>query len=190
MLRGCDLEISSGQLVGLVGENGSGKSTLVRCLLGFIEPDAGNISIHGSVGYCPQDEIMNRDFRVREHLDFIRSIYEKHCPIDIEYLAQLVDRFRLSNYEDELIGTLSGGTRQKLQFISSILHQPSLLLMDEPYQGFDWEMYLAFWDIIEELSENGTAILLITHFVYDHERFDTILELRGGRLYETHSNLL
>ena len=79
-------------------------------------------------------------------------------------------------------GTLSGGTRQKLSLTLALLHEPAVLLLDEPYQGFDWETYLAFWDLAGELRAAGTATLVITHLVFEQERFDRVWHLAGGRI--------
>jgi ABC-type multidrug transport system ATPase subunit len=183
VLRDCSLSIGSGELVGLVGENGSGKSTLVRCLLGFTRPSAGTVEIGGRIGYCPQESYLNRSFTVREHLGLVKRVYGRHGEIDPDYLESLLERTRLREYETRLIRDLSEGTRQKLQFVTAIMHRPNLVLMDEPYSGFDWNMYLAFWEVVEELCGDGTAVLLVTHFVYDRQRFDRIHELIEGRLH-------
>lgn len=186
VLKDCNITVRSGELAGLVGENGSGKTTLIRCLLGYAPPDSGSITLKGSIGYCPQEEVMNRVFTVREHLGLIWNIYAQHCNLNEDFLNHLIEVFRLKDYLDQIIGKLSGGTRQKIQFLGSILHQPSLLLLDEPYGGFDWEMYLAFWNIVDDLRNGGTGILIITHFLYDQQRFDQIYHLKNGMLYEDH----
>jgi len=184
VLQNCNLVLHKGELLGLVGENGSGKSTFVKCLLGYLKPDSGSIILHGSVGYCPQEEIINRTYTVAEHFAFIGDIYAQHCSVDANYVNHLISEFRLKDYMNELIATLSGGTRQKIQFITSIMHQPRILLLDEPYGGFDWEMYLTFWKIIEEMCQLGTGVVLITHFVYDNKRFNKIYKLKNGVLNE------
>jgi ABC-2 type transport system ATP-binding protein len=184
VLENCSMIINKRELIGLVGENGSGKTTFIRCLLGYIQPDSGFINIEGSIGYCPQENIMNQVYTVSEHLSFIRDIYGQHCSMDDDYIEHLIEVFNLRKYLNHLIGNLSGGTRQKVQFITSILHKPSILLLDEPYEGFDWAMYLAFWKIVDDLCSHGTAILLITHFVYDHERFNRLYNLENGVLHE------
>jgi len=184
VLDNCFIEIAGGELVGLIGENGSGKSTFVRCLLGYTKPSAGTVTISGSVGYCPQDNILNQSYTLLEHLALASDIYGRRMPVDMDYVDRLIDRFRLGDFKDRTIGKLSSGTRQKVQFITSILHRPGLLIMDEPYDGFDWEMYLTFWDVIAELKEIGTGILLISHLVYDRENFDRILTLDRGKVRE------
>lgn len=183
VLSNCNLELKPGELVGLIGENGSGKSTLVQCLLGYTAPDKGTVRFRGKVGYCPQEMILNRAFTLQEHLTFSMSVYEQHAHADPGFASSLLEEFRLTDYTGELIKNLSGGTRQKLQFITSILHRPSLLIMDEPYDGFDWDMYLTFWDVIEKLRQAGTGILLISHLLYDRDKFDRILALKEGGLH-------
>lgn len=183
VLEDCNFELYAGELVGLIGENGSGKSTLVQSLLGYTAPDNGTIHLETKVGYCPQQMILNQAFTLEEHLIFTRSVYEQHNHTDPEFIDNLLHQFRLFEYAEEKIGNLSGGTRQKLQFITSILHRPSLLIMDEPYDGFDWEMYLTFWEVIDSLRNAGTGILLISHLLYDRDKFDKILALKDGVLH-------
>lgn len=184
VLTGCNFTLQKGELVGLVGENGSGKSTLVRCLLGYTTPDSGDIEMHVRPGYCPQNEIMNSVYTLDEHLLLMQDIYKQRFDLDSAYIQHLIRTFNLEEYLNQQIGNLSGGTRRKVQFITSILHQPSLLLLDEPYGGFDWEMYLVFWDVLDELCKAGTGVLLITHFVYDNDRFNRIYHLKNGQLSE------
>ena len=182
VLAGCTLEVRRGEIVGLVGENGSGKSTLVRCLLGLTPPTAGTIDLQARVGYCPQEPYLNDSWRVSEHLAFAESIYARHGPVRHDQTERLMRRLRLDDYRQHVIRDLSGGTRQKVKFMTSILHEPDLLLMDEPYGGFDWAMYLVFWEIIEEFRAEGAGVLLISHFLYDRERLDRVFELKGGTL--------
>lgn len=89
-----------------------------------------------------------------------------------------------TRFRSEPVGTLSGGTRQKLSLTLALLHDPVVLLLDEPYQGFDWETYLAFWDLADELREAGTATVVITHLVFEDKRFDRICHLRDGQITE------
>jgi ABC-type multidrug transport system ATPase subunit len=79
------------------------------------------------------------------------------------------------------VGQLSGGTRQKLNLALAVMHDPDLLLLDEPYQGFDWETYLRFWDLVDETRDRGRAVLVITHLVFDEERFDAIYKIEDGQ---------
>jgi ABC-2 type transport system ATP-binding protein len=185
VLRGCSFELREAEFAGLVGENGSGKSTLVRCILGFTGAKAGTLCLKGPLGYCPQNNFLNRHFRVSEHFKMIDAIYSKSNSIDRVFVESAIDRLKLRPFLRTRISDLSSGTYQKVKFLTSIYHLPKLIILDEPYDGFDWQMYLAFWDIIADLKSLGAAILMISHLIYDRERFDRIYELREGRLEQT-----
>lgn len=182
VLKGCTLQIRTGELVGLVGENGSGKSTLVRCLLGFTKPSAGKIQINGTFGYCPQDDSLNQRYTVAEHFRLVEAIYRRHSPIDKNFVKQLIERLKLQPFLNVLIKNISSGTYQKVKLVTSLYFRPQLLLLDEPYDGFDWQMYQVFWEIISELKSQKSGILMICHLIYDFERFDRIYELVGGKI--------
>lgn len=185
VLKGCSLELRGADFVGLVGENGSGKSTFVRCVMGFTSPNSGAVKINGSVGYCPQDNVLNRRFRVSEHFELIEAIYGGHNSVDRDFIHINIDRLKLRPYLNSSINNLSSGTYQKVKFLTSIFHSPKLVILDEPYDGFDWRMYLIFWEIIKDLKSRGSAILMISHLIYDREKFDQIYELREGRIEKT-----
>jgi len=180
VLNGCRLDISTGELVGLVGENGSGKSTLVRCLLGFTPPSRGTIWVDPSVGYCPQENYLNNRLSLEEHLALMGDIYGLTHKVDGSFLRELIGRLHLEPYLRMRIGHLSSGTYQKAKFLSSVAHRPAMILLDEPCDGFDWAMYEAFWEIMTAMKSAGSAVLMISHLLYDRERFDRIYELREG----------
>jgi ABC-2 type transport system ATP-binding protein len=90
--------------------------------------------------------------------------------------------YMIAQHRREPAGTLSGGTRQKLNLTLALLHDPDVLLLDEPYQGFDWETYLRFWDLVADLRAHRKAIVIITHLVFDQDHFDLLADLSGGRL--------
>ncbi|MBT3274599.1 MAG: ABC transporter ATP-binding protein [Spirochaetales bacterium] len=184
VLSDCSFLVGKGELVGLVGENGSGKSTLVKCLLKFTRPSKGILSMTESVGYCPQDDYLNGQLTVHEHFALLRSVYSMRYSIDITYVDSLFDRLNIGPFLRTIIGNVSSGTYQKVKLITALLHKPQLLLLDEPYDGFDWQMYLRFWDIIGELKESNAGILMVSHLVYDFERFDRVYELSGGTLHD------
>lgn len=185
VLRGCSLNLRENEFAGLVGENGSGKSTFIRCLLGFTRPDSGIVTLKGPVGYCPQQNFLNRRYRVSEHLRLVEAIYRKHNSVDHRFVETSIDRLKLRPYLRTNVGDLSSGTYQKVKFLTSIYHSPKLIILDEPYDGFDWQMYQVFWGIIEDLKSNGAAILMISHLIYDRERFDRIIEIKEGYLEKT-----
>jgi ABC-2 type transport system ATP-binding protein len=179
VLAGLDLEIAAGEMAAVVGENGSGKSTLLRILAGDLRPDAGTITIRGRLGYCPQVAVLDEALTVDQHLRYFQVAYGIASQ---RRAGQLIDRLGFAGYRGQPVGVLSGGTRQKLSLTLALMHDPAVLLLDEPYQGFDWETYLAFWDLTDELRTAGTALVVISHLVFEHERFDRICHLRDGRI--------
>jgi ABC-2 type transport system ATP-binding protein len=182
VLRDCSLAVGAGELVGLVGENGSGKSTLMRCLLGFTRPDRGSVYVQRPVGYCPQDDVLNATYTVAEHFDFMTDVYRRRCRVDDRHVASLLETLRLERYAGTRIGHLSSGTYQKVKFATSILHRPGMLMLDEPYEGFDWQMYKMLWEILSDLKADGAGILMISHLIFDKHYFDRVYAINEGRL--------
>jgi ABC-2 type transport system ATP-binding protein len=183
VLDGCDLSVSPGQIVGLTGENGSGKSTLVKCLLGFLRPTAGRVGCDPRAGYCPQENYLHRSYTVAEHLELVGSLRRGGEPVDPDYLRRCLATLKLERYLAYPIRKLSGGTYQKVKLLTAIAHRPPLLVLDEPTDGFDWTMYLVFWDLMAELVGRGSGVLMISHLLHDRQRFDRIYDLREGKLH-------
>lgn len=179
VLRGVDLAVSAGQLAAVVGENGAGKSTLLRILAGTLAADGGQVRLAGTLGYCPQEPVLNDNLTVAQHLRYFAAA---HGLATLDLADELLDSLGCQRYRDQVAGTLSGGTRQKLNLTLALLHDPDVLLLDEPYQGFDWETYLRFWDLATQLRDRGKAIVIITHLVFEEERFDVLEDLKEGRL--------
>ena len=181
VLRGIDINIEAGKLIGIVGENGAGKSTLLKILAGELKASEGNVVVNGTIGYCPQQPVVNESLTVAEHLHYFKEAYR--LP-DVHYAEHLVDELRYGKFMREKAGNLSGGTRQKLNLTLALMHQPAVLLLDEPYQGFDWETYLRFWDVVEELKQGGKTVLVISHLIFERKKFDHILQLKDGYIEE------
>ena len=181
VLRDVNLAVEPGALVGVVGENGAGKSTLLRILAGELRPNGGAIQRAGSLGYCPQDVILNDTLTVNQHLAYFAAAYDLR---DLSYAQTLISRLGYEQYRASPVGVLSGGTRQKVNLTLALMHQPDVLLLDEPYQGFDWETYLRFWELAEELRRQGRAVLVISHLLFDQQRFDALYRLENGHLAE------
>lgn len=179
VLRGVDLTVAPGRLVAVVGENGAGKSTLLKSLAGVLAADRGEVVLHGTLGHCPQEPVLNGSLTVEQHLRYFAAA--QRLP-GLERGHELVRRLGYERYLGTVTGELSGGTRQKLNLTLALLHDPDVLLLDEPYQGFDWETYLRFWELAEELRARGKAVVVITHLVFEQERFDLLADLVDGRL--------
>ncbi|MFC4852743.1 ABC transporter ATP-binding protein [Actinophytocola glycyrrhizae] len=182
VLSGIEFELQPGELFGIIGENGAGKSTLLRILAGELPADRGDIIYAGTLGYCPQNIVLNDDLTVEQHLRFFQRAYR--LP-GLLHAHELVERLGFDQHRGTRAGLLSGGTRQKLNLTIALMHDPDIVLMDEPYQGFDWDNYLNFWDIAGELRDRGRTVLIISHIAHDIERFDRLRRLRDGQLDES-----
>lgn len=179
VLAGVDFNVMAGELVGIIGENGAGKSTLLRILAGELRPDRGGVTHRGALGYCPQRIVLNSELTVHQHLRFFQRAYQVRS---LERANDLIDQLGYAEYRRTRAGELSGGTKQKLNLTLALMHDPRLVLMDEPYQGFDWQNYLNFWSITETLRNRGCSVLVISHIAHDTERFDTLYNLRAGSI--------
>lgn len=186
VLKEVTFELRRGEIIGIVGENGTGKSTLLKVLMGLLAPSAGKVMANGSIGYCPQEMIIFETLTVRENFHYFATAYglgkTENAHSWEEVKDSLLDHFRFGQYESRLVSQLSGGTKQKLNLSLALLHSPDILILDEPYSGFDWETYLRFWDYAEELQSRGKSILIVSHFANDRSKFASLFELREGIL--------
>ncbi len=180
VLTDATLVVRPGELVGVTGENGSGKSTLLRILARLLRPDGGELACNGRLGYCPQDPLVFGRLTVSENFAFFAAAY------GLEHwrraMARYAEQLRFEAALGQLVGDLSGGTRQKLNLSLALMHEPEVLLLDEPYAGFDWETYVRFWELAETLRREDRGLLVVSHFVYDRSRFDRICKLQDGVL--------
>lgn len=184
VLRGVSMGLEAGELVGLVGENGSGKSTLMKIIVGLLSRDGGVIERRGTMGYCPQSPMLWEKLTVAEHLALYARAYGLGPSERDSSAAGLLDELQFDRYQGQRVEALSGGTRQKLNLALSLMHQPDLLLLDEPYSGFDWETYLRFWEMAERRRDEGMSILIVSHLLAERERLDRVVELREGGVVE------
>jgi ABC-2 type transport system ATP-binding protein len=181
VLRGASLEVLPGELVGLVGENGSGKSTLMQVIVGLLARDAGTLSAPARLGYCPQQPLLWDKLTVDEHFELFARAYALDDQTAGAARDGLLNELGFAKYVGYRVEELSGGTRQKLNLALALLHEPQLLLLDEPYAGFDWETYLRFWEMAERRRATGMGILIVSHLLAERERLTRIYELRDGR---------
>ncbi|MEU1435419.1 ABC transporter ATP-binding protein [Streptomyces sp. NPDC005786] len=180
VLRGVDLQLRPGTLAGIVGENGAGKTTLLKVLAGELRPDRGTVWHRGRFGYCPQSVVLDDSFTVRQHLDFFKNAFGL---ADLRRADEVMEALAFTEYLDQRAGLLSGGSRQKLNLTLALMHDPDVLLLDEPYQGFDWETYLRFWELATNLRDAGRSVLVVSHLAYDIDRLDTLWRLEDGSLH-------
>lgn len=184
VLKGAGLHVCSGELVGLVGENGSGKSTLMEILVGLLARDGGHVERPNRLGYCPQLPMLWEKLTVAEHFALFARAYGMDDARRDRAAGGLLEELQFGRYRDYRVEALSGGTRQKLNLALALMHDPELLLLDEPYAGFDWETYLRFWAMSERRRDAGMGILIVSHFLTERERLDRVYTLADGRTSE------
>ena len=181
VLRGADLTLAPGEVVGLVGENGSGKSTLMKVLVGALAADAGTVERTGRLGYCPQQPLVYARLTCDEHVDLFGHAYRMTDDEIATSRAALYEALGFARYASTRADQLSGGTLAKLNLTLALLADPEVLLLDEPYAGFDFDTYVRFWQIVADRRAAGRSVLIISHFVVDEDRFDRIVDLKDGR---------
>lgn len=182
VLRGASLEVCSGELVGLVGENGSGKSTLMQIVVGLLKRDGGEVERPKRLGYCPQIPMVWDKLTVSEHFQLFARAYGLSEPDADQAEGALLQELQFGRYRDFRVEELSGGTRQKLNLALALMHEPGLLLLDEPYAGFDWETYVHFWEMSERRRDAGMGILVVSHLLSERDRLDRVYSLVEGRV--------
>jgi ABC-type multidrug transport system ATPase subunit len=185
VLKSASLMVCRGELVGLVGENGSGKSTLMQIVVGMLASDGGEVERLGRIGYCPQQPMLWDKLTVDEHFTLFARAYGLDEEAHERAVADLLQELQFARYRGYRVEELSGGTRQKLNLALALMHTPQLLLLDEPYSGFDWETYQRFWGMSERRRDEGMGILIVSHFLTERERLDRVYELRDGKAVET-----
>jgi ABC-2 type transport system ATP-binding protein len=187
-----DLTVAGGEIVGFLGPNGSGKTTTIRLICGLLKPDAGEGAVLGydirkeaekikrEVGYMTQRFSFYEDLTIRENLEFVARLY------GLPDVAGRVDRtlrnLGLTERQDQLAGTLSGGWKQRLALAACIMHEPRLLLLDEPTAGVDPKARREFWDEIHRLAAAGLTVLVSTHYMDEAERCHRIVYIAYGRI--------
>jgi len=173
----CDVSLLAhpGQIVAVTGENGSGKTTLLRICAGLETADTGIVHRRAAAGYCPQEPALFDLLTPAEHLALFAGGRTEAAAEGRELLASLGVPLQART----LVRDLSGGARQKLSLALALLGQPGLLLLDEPYQGFDQGSYLDFWHHAGAWRCQGRAVVVVTHLLTELDRADQVLELRN-----------
>lgn len=182
VLKDISFQLEAGSITGIVGENGSGKSVLMEIIVGVRSADQGKVDRNSKIGYCPQRAVLFPHLTVQEHFIYFSVAYGIDREQSKRRSEELLQRFHYKKYQQEKIINLSGGTQQKLNLSIALLHEPDLLILDEPYNGFDWDTYQKFWDYTNHLKKHGCAILIVTHLLSEKERLDRIYQLENGIL--------
>ena len=187
-------KIPKGCIFGFLGPNGSGKSTTIRMLCGVLTPTSGTGTVMGldivkdpegvkhNLGYMSQRFSLYEDLTVEENLDFYGGIYGLKKEVRESRKKELVIMANLAGKEKSLAGTLSGGWKQRLALGCSLIHKPSLLILDEPTAGVDPVSRRVFWEIIHALSRQGITVLVTTHYMDEAESCDIVGFIFNGKL--------
>ena len=197
-LDGVSLEVSSGEIVGLLGANGAGKSTLLRIASGLQPPDAGVVEINGvdlwrdpveakrSLGYAAEEPAFYEELSADEHLAFMAAVRGLDPDAARERCATLCGALALDGRTDEPVRQLSHGTRKKLSFVAAVMHRPRVLLCDEALEGFDAAAAIAARDELRAQAAGGSAVLFSSHVTETLERLcDRVVILHRGRVVRT-----
>src|SRR4051795_13060525 len=194
-LRGVSLDIAEGEFFGLLGPNGAGKSTLIHCTTGLAQPTGGSIEVfehaatdnyaeaRQAVGLAPQEPNLDWFLTVAETLDYHAGYFgmpkrERH-----ERTDELLETFSLTEKRDERTRTLSGGMKRRLILARAMMPRPRLLILDEPTAGVDVELRLELWHYVQRINQEGTSILLTTHYLEEAEGLcNTIAFINDGQI--------
>lgn len=184
VLRDADLEVRFGEAVAIVGENGAGKTTLLRLCAGLLAPSSGAIARNGTVGYCPQEPGVVDLLDADQHLALFGSTVGLRRRDAVGRGRALLRSFGFPDGDRTVARDLSGGSRQKLNLALTLLGDPDILLLDEPYQGFDHGSYVDFWEHVDDWRRRGRAVLVVTHLLTERHRVDRVVEVRELGLRE------
>jgi ABC-2 type transport system ATP-binding protein len=189
-----DLSVPRAQVYGFLGPNGSGKSTTLRMLCGLLTPTEGQVEVLGlqipreaealkrRIGYMTQKFSLYEDLTVSENLQFLAAVHDLPRATAGARIEEMIERYDFKDRRGQLAGTLSGGQKQRLALAGSVLHQPELLLLDEPTSAVDPESRRDFWASLFELADAGTTLLVSTHYMDEAERCHRLAILERGRL--------
>lgn len=191
-VKGVSLQVEAGQIFGFLGPNGSGKTTTIRMICGLMTPDSGSGTCLGYeigsnvqqikrlVGYVPQIFSLYQDLTVRENLEFISRIYGAHDYV--QRVKDMMGELELTPFKDILTGRLSGGWKQRVSLAAALIHDPKLLLLDEPTAGVDPKARREFWDYITQLTTKGITALVSTHYMDEAERCNRLAYIVYGNM--------
>ena len=194
-VNGISFDVKKGEVFGLLGPNGAGKTTTIKLLLGLLEPNEGTIKIMGlnpeteevqiksRVGYVSEEPLIFRSLTPKDLFNFIASIRKLNAEETSERAQEYMESLGALEYYEQLVATLSHGNKQKIQIISSILHDPDLLILDEPLSGLDAKSVKVVKEIIDIHIENGGAVLFSTHIMEIAEDLcDRIAIMNRGKI--------
>lgn len=176
------LTVNAGQIYGLLGPNGAGKTTTLRCIATLAKPDTGSITVFGSsdareirqkLGYIAQEVALDKVLTGRELLEFQAALYHMPKPKINSRINEVIELLQLQDHADKLTGTYSGGLKKRLDLAAGLLHQPQMLILDEPTVGLDIQTRAVIWNFLRQLKADGITILITSHYL---EEIDALAE--------------
>jgi len=193
VLDGLTVNIPRGVTYCLVGPNGSGKTTFIRAIVGLIKLDGGELEvlshpvsrvpeIYSQIGYMTQHKALYPDLTLQENLEFFAGLYGIRKPEREHRISELLAMVNLLEHRQRLAGTLSGGMYQRLSLACTLIHQPELLLLDEPTVGVDPRLRQTFWEYFERLTEEGKTVIITTHLMDEAEKCQIVGYMKAGRM--------
>ena len=186
VLQGLGMTVDEGSIYGLLGPSGCGKTTLLKVILGFLAPESGKVEVKGEipgsdVGYSPQEIALYPDLSIAETLRFHGRLHGMDADRILARQSWLIDFLDLPD-PTRTVGKLSGGQKRRVSLAVALLHEPDLLLLDEPTVGVDPELRARLWDHLQEISANGTSIVITTHYIHEARNADRVGLMRDGVL--------
>jgi ABC-2 type transport system ATP-binding protein len=187
-----DLVVEKKVIYGFLGPNGSGKTTAIRLLTGLLKPSTGEVNVLGcklpqeanklrlKIGYMTQKFSLYDDLTVKENLQFIAKIYGLSANQQKSRLSELLSIYQLNQQSQQLAGSMSGGQKQRLALAAAVIHKPQLLFLDEPTSAVDPQNRRDFWEQLFDLCDQGTTILVSTHYMDEAERCHKLTILENG----------
>ena len=189
-------EVKKGEIFGFLGPNGAGKSTSINMMVGLLKPTGGNILINGTeiskstelIGICPQDIVLWDYLTCRENLTLIGKMYDLPQTVLKKRTEEILDLLQLTDKKDTLISKLSGGMKRRMNIAMATIHNPELIVLDEPSEGLDPQSRRVLWDYILFLKNEGKTIILTTHLMDEADALsDRIAIIDNGKLLKLDS---
>lgn len=192
VLHGINLTISRSEIFGLLGPSGSGKTTLVKMIAGIDEATSGRIKVLGTpmpkltmmhrIGYMAQSDAMYTELSAKENLEFFGSLFGLRGEKLRKRMQEVMELVNLTDHLKRSVGTYSGGMKRRLSLAISLMHEPEVLILDEPTVGIDPVLRKSIWDEFDNLSKRGTTILVTTHVMDEADKCHRLGMVRDGRL--------
>ncbi|KHE72696.1 ABC transporter ATP-binding protein [Halobacillus sp. BBL2006] len=197
IIKDVNLVIEEGEIFGLLGPSGAGKTTLVKMMTGVLSPSKGDVFLNGEkmpslnqmkqYGFMAQSDALYQELTARENLDFFASLYKMPKARKKERIKEVMDMVDLTDHLDKTVETFSGGMKRRLSLAAALVHEPKLIILDEPTVGIDPVLRQSIWDELNRLKSDGVTIIVTTHVMDEAEKCDRLAMLRSGKVIALNS---